>query len=99
MHRFKGKPSVLCVDFHGITISNSSIKESTRNTVFNFFLNDTLQRARAKLWVVSHVCQKFSGRIAQMQSNMAFGQARAKAIYLYIDNVHHLGARDLVEHY
>src|SRR6266516_7498413 len=28
---------------------------------------------------------------------MAFGQARAQAIDLYVDNVHHLGASDLVE--
>src|SRR5205823_8975670 len=34
-----------------------------------------------------------------MQSDMAFGQARAQAINLYVDNVHHLGAGDLVEHY
>ena len=29
---------------------------------------------------------------------MAFCQARAQAINLYVDNVHHLGASDLVEH-
>src|SRR5947207_15959306 len=34
-----------------------------------------------------------------MQSDMAFGQARAQTINLYVDNVHHLGAGDLVEHY
>src|SRR5437588_202060 len=29
---------------------------------------------------------------------MAFGQTRAQAINLYIDNVHHLGTSDLVEY-
>src|SRR6266567_641948 len=34
-----------------------------------------------------------------MQTDMAFGQARAQTINLYVDNVHHLGASDLVENY
>src|SRR5436309_12069040 len=34
-----------------------------------------------------------------MQSDMAFGQARAQTINLYVDNVHHLGASDLAENY
>src|SRR5258708_1861133 len=87
----------LCIDFYGITVPNSAIQDSAGNAVFNFSLDDTLERTCTVLRVVAHVCQLFSGRIAQAQCDVTLGQARAQAIDLNVHNVLHLVTSDLVE--
>src|SRR5579883_74487 len=89
--------AVFRIEIDGIAIFDGAVEDGVGDAVLHFALDNTLERARAELRLVSHLTEQVFGRVAEGERDVALGQARAQAVDLNLHDLLHLVAGNLVE--
>src|SRR5262249_56340777 len=85
------------IDEHGLAVANLALQNAASERRFDLALDRAFERARAVDRVIAGAHQARARRFGQLQADVAFGQAAAQPVELYLHDLFQALFRQSIE--